>query len=257
VSIERGRDPRNYAMIAFGGAGPLHAARVARKVGIPRVIVPHGAGVGSAIGLLQAEPRLDVTVTRVIRLDDADAADRLASVYEALEHQARREVDLVSPGASVSWTRYAQLRYAGQGFEVHVDLPIGAIDWDYLSAVEEAFGEAYLRRNKFVDSDGVVEGVDWSLVANLNRPLPDSIRSDEEKQARSDKASSRQCWFPESNGFAETRILSRQDLTAGMAIAGPAIVEDPDCTAVVPPGDTVSSNPDGHLVIEIGQEKSR
>ena len=73
VSIERGRDPRNYAMIAFGGAGPVHAARVARKIGIPKVIVPHGAGVGSAIGLLQAEPRLDVTVTRVIRLDEPDA----------------------------------------------------------------------------------------------------------------------------------------------------------------------------------------
>ncbi|MFT5507488.1 MAG: N-methylhydantoinase A [Hyphomicrobiaceae bacterium] len=257
VSIERGRDPRNYAMIAFGGAGPLHAARVARKAGIPKVIVPHGAGVGSAIGLLQAEPRLDVTVTRVIRLDDASAVDALAAAYEALERQARREIDQVSPDATVSWTRYAQMRYAGQGFEVHVDLPNGALDQDYLTAIEAAFSAAYLRRNKFVDPDGIVEGVDWTLVANLPRPLPDSIRPDDEAQVRSDKATSRQCWFPEANGFVETRILSRHDLTGGTAIAGPAIVEDPDCTAVVPPGDAVSLNPDGHLVIEIGQETSQ
>ena len=75
VSVERGRDPRRYAMVAFGGAGPLHAARLARSIGIPTVIVPYGAGVGSAIGLLEAEPRIDVTTTRVMRLA-ADSSER-------------------------------------------------------------------------------------------------------------------------------------------------------------------------------------
>ena len=149
------------------------------------------------------------------------------------------------------------MRYAGQGFEVHVDLPNGTSDQDYLTAVGEAFSAAYLRRNKFVDPDGVVEGVDWTLVANLPRSLPDGIRTSDEIQVRSDKTSTRQCWFPEANGFVETRILNRQDLTGGTAIAGPAIVEDPDCTTVVPPGDTISLNPDGHLVFEIGQETTR
>ena len=81
VSVERGRDPRRYAMVAFGGAGPLHAARLARAVGIPTVIVPYGAGVGSAIGLLQAEPRIDVTLTRVMRLDADAPAARSQAVY--------------------------------------------------------------------------------------------------------------------------------------------------------------------------------
>ena len=76
VSVERGRDPRRYAMVAFGGAGPLHAARLARSVGIPTVIVPYGAGVGSAMGLLQAEPRIDVTLTRVMRLDPERSGQR-------------------------------------------------------------------------------------------------------------------------------------------------------------------------------------
>ncbi len=254
VSIERGRDPRNYAMVAFGGAGPIHAARVARKVGIPKVIIPHGAGVGSAIGLLQAEPRLDVTVTRVTRLDDADAYKRLTSIYESLERQARKEIDRVSPNAEVKWTRYAQMRYAGQGFEIHVDLPSDPMDAGYAEAACKAFDAAYKRKNKFLDADGTIEGVDWTLVANISRAPPDSIRFYEGAEGRSDKPISRQCWFPESQGFTDTRILGRQDLSNGQRVSGPAIVEDPDCTAVVPPGDTVSLNPDGHLIVEISKE---
>ena len=83
VSVERGRDPRSYAMVAFGGAGPLHAARLARAVGIPTVIVPYGAGVGSAIGLLQAEPRIDVTLTRVMHLDATQSGRAIAGVYRS------------------------------------------------------------------------------------------------------------------------------------------------------------------------------
>jgi N-methylhydantoinase A len=257
VSIERGRDPRKYAMIAFGGAGPIHAARVARKIGIPKVIVPHGAGVGSAIGLLQAEPRLDVTATRVIRLDEADAAERIASVYKSLEHQALSEIERVSPDAAINWTRYAQMRYAGQGFEVHVDLPADPIDESYSQAVCDAFNASYIRKNKFLDSDGTVEGVDWTLVANLPRTLPDSIRFDEDTKDKPCKPATRKCWFPESNGFVDTCILSRHDLAGGETIAGPAIIEDPDCTAVVPPGDSVSLSEEGHLIIEINKEASR
>ena len=114
-----------------------------------------------------------------------------------------------------------------------------------------------MRRNKFLDPEGVVEGVDWTLVANLPRVLPSNVRTTEEAQNRTDSAISRKCWFPESNGFVDTRILRRVDLPANAAIAGPAIVEDPDCTAVVPPGDTVSLNVDGHLIIEIWKEASR
>jgi len=257
VSIERGRDPRNYAMIAFGGAGPIHAARVARKVGIPKVIVPHGAGVGSAIGLLLAEPRLDVTVTRVIRLDDVDAAERLSAVYAALERQARSDIDRLSPDTAVNWTRYAQMRYAGQGFEVHVDLPVGPIDGNYAQAVCDAFNVAYMRRNKFLDKEGTIEGVDWTLVANLPRALPQDIKADEDALTTYEKTPVRKCWFPEASGFVDTHILSRQDLSIDEAIAGPAIVEDPDCTAVVPPGDTLTLSPDGHLIIEIGKETAR
>ncbi len=254
VSIERGRDPRKYAIVAFGGAGPLHAARLARAVGIPTVLVPHGAGVGSAIGLLQAEPRLDVTATRVLRLDDPDALEAIAMVYRTLEDQARKEVERVSPGADVTWSRFAEMRYAGQGFEIRVTLPDGAIDDGYIEKVSTAFDEAYRRRNKFLDMEGVVEGVDWSLVARLPSEPVGSIQPEASAQASVQREPVRQCWFPETNGFTETRILQRSKLTEGVPVPGPAIVEDQDCTTVVPPGDNVRLNQDGHLMIEIDKE---
>lgn len=123
VSVERGRDPRLYTMVAFGGAGPLHAARLARSVGIPTVVVPYGAGVGSAIGLLQAEPRIDVTLTRVMHLDAKQSGRMIAGVYKELESLATRDVKRISQEGTPQWSRYAQMRYAGQAFEIYVDLP--------------------------------------------------------------------------------------------------------------------------------------
>ncbi len=253
VSIERGRDPRKYVMVAFGGAGPVHAARLARNAGIPTVIVPLGAGVGSAIGLLQADPRLDVTATRILKLTADHVNEPIAAVYQSLETQARGEIERVSPGADVTWSRYAQMRYAGQGFEIHVDLPGGEIDVDYPQKVCDAFNDAYLRRNKFLDEDGVIEGVDWSLVAELPRAPAGTLKLEGQEPGAAVRETSRRCWFPETNGFADTRILTRQDLANGETILGPAIVEDPDCTAVVPPGDRVRISANGHLVIEIAK----
>ena len=151
VSVERGRDPRPYAMVAFGGAGPLHAARLARAVGIPTVIVPYGAGVGSAIGLLQAEPRIDVTLTRVMHLDATQSGRAIAGVYTELEALAQQDVRRISQAGKPQWSRYAQMRYAGQGFEIHVDLPAGPIDDSYGLQAIDAFKRAYLRKHKFLD----------------------------------------------------------------------------------------------------------
>jgi N-methylhydantoinase A len=253
VSVERGRDPRNYAMIAFGGAGPIHAARLARRVGVPTVIIPHGAGVGSAIGLLRATPRIDVTATRVLKLDDANTADRLASLYISLERQARDEIGRIGSSEDVIWSRYAQMRYAGQGFEIHVDLPDGPIDASYPEKVIEAFRRAYLRKNKFLDQEGKAEGVDWTLVASHRPKSSGAIRVSAGSDATR-RSSARMVWFPEARGLVETRILTRGDLAGGVRISGPAIIGDPDCTVVVPPGDEVSLSPEGHVVIDIAKE---
>ena len=255
VSVERGRDPRRYAMVAFGGAGPLHAARLARSVGIPTVIVPYGAGVGSAIGLLQAEPRLDVSLTRVMRLDGERSSRAIAAVYQELEAQARWDVQRISRVGSPRWSRYAQMRYAGQGFEIHVDLPPGPIDDDYGQQAVDAFQQAYLRRHKFLDPEGSVEVVDWTLVATMPAPGGGATLTPPQR-AQTGRRERRLAWFPETGGYTDTAVVDRAALADGSSIAGPAIIEDADCTTVVLPGDTARLSSKGHIIVAIKSEAS-
>ena len=170
MSIERGRDPRDYTMVAFGGAGPLHACALARSLGVPRVVVPRGAGVASAIGLLEAERNLAVSLTRTLALDadaDADAegaAGELARLYAGLETRVRALAGADGDGgAPVAWRRHAHLRYAGQGFELRVALPPGPIDGGYPKRVREAFDSAYEREYGYAQPDQPAEGTDWFL----------------------------------------------------------------------------------------------
>ena len=249
VSVERGRDPRRYALVAFGGAGPLHAARMARSIGIPSMIVPYGAGVGSAIGLLEAEPRFDVTATRVMHLTP-DSWRTIEAVYRALEVQVRADMERGGQVGQLRWSRNAQMRYVGQGFEIHVDLPDGPIDEGYGRRAIEAFKEAYMRKHRFLDAEGSIEAVDWTLVATVASHKSE-IRFGKMTRDGAARTSVRKVWFPELRGYVETRILDRRVLLAEGQIIGPAIIEDPDSTAVILPGDVARISQAGHLIVDI------
>ena len=251
VSVERGRDPRRHAMVAFGGAGPLHGARLARSIGIPQVIVPLGAGVGSAIGLLRAAPRIDVSTTRVMLLDD-NISGAIADIYTELEIRARLELDQMGLGLTPVWSRHGYMRYAGQGFEVQVELPTGPIDDDFAIRARTAFNHAYERKHKFLDPKARIEAVDWSLAATLPSEQRQSEITISQTTAREPHL--RQAWFPEAGGYVETRIIQRQALGQGETISGPAIVEDPDSTAVILPGDTGRISASGNLIIDIARD---
>jgi N-methylhydantoinase A len=249
VSIERGRDPRECALVAFGGAGPLHACRLARCVGIPTVIVPLGAGVGSAIGLLRADARFDASITRVLRLD-AFPDKALAELYADLERQVCETLSRVDFAGGIRWTRYAYMRYAGQGFEIRVDLPAGDIGPGYAAAAATTFQAVYRQKYLWSGDDSVVEGVDWTLVAAIPTARCDLASSGITTGASSRKWPSRAVWFPECGGFTDTVIVDRNSL-AQRKIFGPAIVQDPDCTVVVLPGDAASASLSGHVRIDI------
>lgn len=247
VSVERGRDPRRYVLVAFGGAGPIHACRLARSLGIPRVVVPAAAGVGSAYGLLSAEPRIDVSATRVLAIS-AGAASTIADIYAGLARRAEAELAQLGRDASVTWSRHAYMRYAGQGFEVQVDLPDGPIGADYPARAAAAFRDAYERRHHDRDDGAAVEGVDWALVARLPRGAAASAAgslSDDPFEGE------RQAWFPESGGYVAATTLNRSAVATRGEIRGPAIVDDPDSATVLLPGDRATVNADGHLIIDI------
>jgi N-methylhydantoinase A len=252
VSVEQGRDPRHCVLVAFGGAGPLHAARLAHMIGIPTVIVPLGAGVGSAVGLLQADRRFDVSVTRILRLDDTNDA-AIAAIYAGLLEQAERELRLLGAG-SIRWSRYAYMRYAGQGFEIQVDLPGGDIGAGYSAQAAAAFHAAYARKHRWSEATAAVEAVDWTLVATVPNRRRGALGLAGGLAGSAGRQSMRQAWFPEAGGYVDTQVVDRQALADRGSITGPAIVEDPDCTAIVLPGQTARISPAGNLRIEVTAE---
>jgi N-methylhydantoinase A len=254
VSVERGRDPRKYTMVAFGGAGPLHACRLARAIGIPKVIVPHGAGVGSAIGLLEANSKLDQSVTHVLHLAPG-VETTIAGIYADLEARLQRDLDQLRGKAKPTWGRFAYMRYAGQGHEIRVDLPDGEFDCSFAAQSVARFQEAYEQVYGYRDSAARVEVVDWYLTATL----PNAGSGLREKPVLPDKAgtalrSSRKAYFPEKGGFVDCAVYDRYALARGEVISGPAIIEERESTVVVLPGESASVSDHGNLVIMVGDD---
>ena len=250
VSVERGRDPRRYAIVAFGGAGPVHAPRLAKAIGAPKVIVPFGAGVGSAIGLLRATPRIEMSLTRVMVVnDDIDAT--VASIFEELERRVRADLSRLKAQGEVTFSRYGYLRYRGQGYEIRADLPDGRIDAAYPGAVREAFHRAYERNYGYRDDSAHIEAVDWHLVASV-RPDTASLELGWQPPCASDVSHcERMAWFPEFDGFVASSVYARGRLPVGVRIEGPAIIEDPESTIVVPPRMVATVTASGHLIIDL------
>ncbi len=255
MSVEKGRDPRKYTLVAFGGAGPIHAARIARSLAIPRVIVPAAAGVGSAVGLLTAEARIDVTITRTMVLDDS-AADGVAAAYTELEALVAKDAPRLGTEEPIL-SRYAYLRQAGQGFEINVNLPDGRIDGGYVDQVVEAFHTAYERDYGYRDEASGVEAVDWCLAATF----PSATTGKLETKAVTQQASSRiegtrGIYLPESGARVPCQILDRAILAANGPLTGPAIIEDPESTILALPGDRLSMSERGDIIIDINVEGS-
>ena len=256
MSMERGRDPRNYAMVAFGGAGPLHAGRLARALGVPQVIVPWGAGVGSAVGLLDADPKFNVSRTHLLGISPERSAD-IAAIYRELEQRVRNEVREIEGAPLVEWKRFAFLRYQGQGYELKIDLPPGDISSDYASHIIAAFHEAYQSTYGYSQEGSAIEAADWHLTAIIPTGLSsDGARHGRGRDGAEDAtphgtafASSRKAYFTELGGYIECKVVDRYALRPGDRIEGPAIVEEREATTVVLPGDVALVRPTGNLIL--------
>lgn len=252
VSVERGRDPRKYALVAFGGAGPLHAARLARALGIPRVIIPYGAGVGSAIGMLEANSKLDASMTRLLRLGDG-AETEIEDIYRQLETRVRADLARMSAGAEPAISRFAYLRYAGQGHDIRVDLPPFPVRAGYAAEIAARFEAAYLAKYGYRQPGAVVEAVDWYIVASVASASAGAHRA---KSWRSQSSGSfrrgtRKAYFPEAGGFVDCAVIDRSALPVGEVIEGPAIIEEAEATTLLLPRSTASVSPRGHLVMTL------
>jgi len=252
VSIERGRDPRQYAMVAFGGAGPLHASRLARAMSVPKVIVPRGAGVGSALGLLVADRKLDLGLTRVVRLDGT-AYRTMDDIFGDLQSRLTAEVRRMQSDGDIVLERSASMHHVGQGYEIRVPLPLAPIGPAYEQQARAAFLEAYKREYGYNDPLAPIEVTDWHVIATIvgarvahRLTLPAAIGSSDPVKGR------RSAYFPEAGGMVLTTVLDRYSMQVGHVFAGPALVEERESTTVVLPGDTVALSANGNLVIMVG-----
>jgi N-methylhydantoinase A len=253
VSVERGRDPRRFALVAFGGAGPLHASRLAHALDIPTVIIPYGAGVGSAIGLLEANSKIDTSVTRVMAVEDAATA-AIACIYDELEQRARTDLKRLGTTEAPNWARFAYMRYAGQGYEIRVDLPAGPINGDYAARARVEFHRAYERNYGYCNTGAAVEAVDWYLVATVPNMTgcTERKRSQPSTRGGESRRGTRQAYFPELGGYVDCAVVDRYAMALGEVIEGPAIIEERESTTVLLPDDRASTSALGNLVITTG-----
>ncbi len=253
VSVERGHDPRAFALVAFGGAGPLHAPTLATELDIPTVLIPRTAGVLSAQGLLISDVVYDDSRSRVRPWADVDPAS-VARAFAELRADGDDELD--SEGIRPERRRFertADLRYVGQSFDVSVPVPDGNIDAATLDTVEQRFHERHETRFGHADTAEPVELVTLRLRARGVVEEPALSPAGTGGTVADAVAEHRETYF--DGDRYETPVYDRARLPASTGFDGPAVVEGDESTAVVRPGQSVSVDVDGTLTVDTGVEQ--
>ena len=258
---EHGVDLRRFSLLAFGGAGPIHAAQVARALGIRRIFVPPDPGVLSALGAVLAPPSFDLAASYRSELGRLDFArvNRILGELETRGHALLDEVGAgLDPGAHRrpvvhQVVRQVDMRYRNQRYEVPVPLPpSGDLARAGLSALEDAFHRAYEQRYGRTIRGVPAEAVTWRV--SVSAPPPATLKAPGRTAGRPNRraaepAGRRPAYFEE--GFVETPFYRRAHLPAGARLPGPAIVEEDGSTTVIPPGARGTVDPAGNLVLDL------
>jgi len=252
MTIQRGIDPREFALLSFGGAGPVQSAAVAQFIGMKATIIPPSPGNLAAFGLLAVDWRNDQMVTRVMSEDRIDLA-AIADIYAGLEADAvrRLQADGIAKGR-IRLVREADLRYAGQSMEVRVVAPGGSIDRGFVDALIDAFHAAH-RRNFGYDykAEQKIEIVNFCVSGFGMIERPSLPKLAVKTGAKAQPKGRRPVYFDRS--MRDTEVFDRATLPPGTQIAGPAIVEEFGSTSVVFPGQAL--HVDDHGIMVIRQEQ--
>ncbi len=254
-SVRKGYDPRDFALVAEGGAGPLFAAQIALEVGTPSVVVPNYPGVTAALGLLATDMVYEYVSTVYERLSTLDAGS-LQRAFEELEQQARSQLEQDGIAArQILVQRVADCRYLGQGYELRVDVDSGAIDDAWVEKVRRDFHDIHEREysRRFEESDIEIPNI---RVRGIGLMPPLQVPEVEHGDESPDEALryERDAWFRVGGSLEQvpTRFYDRAALKAGNRLEGPAIVNQYDSTTVIPPGLTAHVDRFGNIVIGTG-----
>lgn len=252
LTIERGIDPRSCSLVAFGGGGPAHAVELARELDIPEVIIPPAPGVTSAFGLLLADLRHDgvQTVLLEIRRDGegSGVAEQLEVVFTRLEAEVLAQLPIKDEAAMPVVWREVEARYFRQGHELRVTAPSSPLDADAVARLSREFDRAHADRFGYAMEDEPILIVN-ALVTSVIPPPALNLRPSPASDSHTHPGH-RSVLF--DGTLHTTPVVSRQHFTGGVSLPGPVIVEQLDCTTVVPPGSRVSDDEHGNLVITVG-----
>jgi N-methylhydantoinase A len=257
ISVNRGLDPRDFTLIAFGGGGGLHACALARDLGIRKVVIPSLSGVFSAWGMLLSDLRRDYLLTRIVDLADAKAAALISEAFTALETESIRQFEAENINRKrVRFLRYARCRYQNQEHSVEIDLPQGDLSDAGLAAVREHFHASYEREYTY-RLPAPVELVCFHLVAmaEVDKLQPQRRTATGRKIEEAVKGT-REVDYAEA-GVTNAVIYNGDLLEPGMAFQGPAIIEESGTTVVVPPGMPCRVDDYGNYVLGRDAEGER
>lgn len=249
-AVEKGIDPRRFSLVAFGGAGAVHAYQVAEKLRLETIIVPAGAGVCSAFGFLLAPMSFDLSRSYITRLEELQW-ERLNSIYAELEARGRQlllEAGVLS--TDIQFIRSADMRYAGQGFEISVGLPGGEYGPGQLAEFRRSFEKKYLDIYQRLCPDISIEGVNWRLAATGPRPQI-GVGTWWSKGGTLGEAlkGKRRLYLPGSGKYDEVPVYDRYLLPVGVQIDSPAIVEERESTVVMNGPGKAWVDPSGGLMV--------
>jgi N-methylhydantoinase A len=259
-AVEKGKDARRFPLFAFGGAGPVHACRVAGILGVREVLCPFGAGVGSTVGLLAAPLAFDFVRSDYALLEGADWG-AVAALYAEMEGEGRRL--LAQAGVApqdVTLRRTADMRLSGQAHQISVPVPAGPLSANVAPAVLTSFEEVYRTLYRRTRPGVAVEVISWrvqvagpppALALRVEAPAGAQAGGAQEKGAEEAIKGQRPVYFPEAGGYTPTPVYDRYRLAPGATFQGPAVVEEEESTAVVVPRASCSIDAHWNLVIAL------
>lgn len=257
VTTERGLDAGDFALVAYGGAGPLHATQVAREIGIRNVIIPNAPGVFSAFGMLFSDLRYDFVRTWPMHLADA-SFDEIERIYGELESQGRQAIGgaAVAP-QKITVKRAADMRYIGQEHAVTVDLPMTVFTKRDRAAIKKHFDAMHERRygTSAPTERAEIVSLRATVTGVMQKPPPAKVKRGQKTPPKAAFTGKRPVYFGSKGKFVSTPTFARAALLAGNRIAGPALIEEHASTTVLIPGDTLEVDDYGNLMITISKTR--
>ena len=253
-AMELGKTVENYTLIAFGGAAPLHAARLADKLGVARVVIPVGASVGSALGFLTAPVAFQAVRSwyQIVSMLDTAHANRL---LDEMTGQATEIVRVAAGNAPLTAVRVTYMRYAGQGHEIAVTLPAGKLMPKDTAALKRRFDAEYRRLYGRTVPDIEVEIMSWSVTVSTKMKRAPKARAVPRRSAR--PSAKRRVFEPKLAKWRDVPVYEWKDFAPGSCIAGPALIVEDQTTIVVTADFDAAANSLGYIVLDKRRTKKK